>query len=444
MTVLGFSVSGRQARQATYSLIDQACAVGGMFLVNVALARTQEKAEYGLFTLSYSVFTFLAGLHNASILESYAVYGSGRYNSHLSEFTSKLWQANLRLASVLTLVLLSLWFALRYVRPELASQALLGLALSAGVLLSASFLRQTFYVRRMPVLSARFSSAYFAGLLLLLVSSLRVHLFNTLTAFLVVGAAWLFAFAILWKEVPGLGTPRHFDAVEPNYWAEHWKYARWVVATAFIFQATNQAYYWLVAGFLSLKDVAALRAMYILVAPVDQIFVAISFIVLPMMAFQWASRNIDGMLSLWRKFLALSISVTAICAVMAQVLGRWFMHRLYGGRFDDVAPLLGVLAVLPIIMGIGNTMNVALKAAEKPGFVFYAYLASGATTFLAGVPLVAHLGLAGAVYGLLLSALAYTCASGIAMLRYVRPRATRPKLVNAIPVKPGQSGALEG
>ncbi len=59
-------------------------------------------------------------------------------------------------------------------------------------------------------------------------------------------------------------------------------------------------------------------------------------------------------------------------------------------------------------MGIGNTMNDALKSMERPHVVFYAYLASGAMTFAVGLPLVKHLGVQGAVIGMLLSAAAYT------------------------------------
>jgi hypothetical protein len=40
--------------------------------------------------------------------------------------------------------------------------------------------------------------------------------------------------------------------------------------------------------------------------------------------------------------------------------------------------------------------------------VFYAYIASASVTFVAGIPLVIHLGLRGAVYGMLLSALMYS------------------------------------
>ena len=72
------------------------------------------------------------------------------------------------------------------------------------------------------------------------------------------------------------------------------------------------------------------------------------------------------------------------------------------------------LSLLPLVMGIGNTMNDALKAAEEPRFVFYAYLCSGAVTFLAGIPLVRQFGLRGAVFGLLLSAIAYSCTLAIA------------------------------
>ena len=80
------AVSWARFRQVGFSVTDQAFSVGGMFLINVALARTQTKEEYGMFALCYSVFTFLSGLHNAAILEPYTVYGSGRYSNRFSEY----------------------------------------------------------------------------------------------------------------------------------------------------------------------------------------------------------------------------------------------------------------------------------------------------------------------------------------------------------------------
>src|SRR5258707_15230126 len=89
--------SWARMRQIGFSIADQGFSVGGMFLVNVALARTQTKEEYGIFALSYSVFTFLAGLHNAAVFEMHNIFWSGWYHPGFSGFAWLLWRPNLLL-----------------------------------------------------------------------------------------------------------------------------------------------------------------------------------------------------------------------------------------------------------------------------------------------------------------------------------------------------------
>jgi len=72
-SMVAISASFLRVRQAAFSIADQAFFVGGTFLANVILARTQTKEEYGMFVLSYSVFTFLTGL--TQCFNSRAVYG---------------------------------------------------------------------------------------------------------------------------------------------------------------------------------------------------------------------------------------------------------------------------------------------------------------------------------------------------------------------------------
>jgi O-antigen/teichoic acid export membrane protein len=179
-----------------------------------------------------------------------------------------------------------------------------------------------------------------------------------------------------------------------------------------VFQLTSQGYYWLSAGILSVKETGDLRAMYNLVAPVDQVLIAMSFLVLPMLSRRAALRGKAGLLPLWKKYCVGALLITGVFAACVNLFGKPVMHFLYAGKFDDVAPLLGSLALLPVVMAIGNTMNAALKALEKPRLVFYAYMVSGSTTVLLGVPLAIHFGLRGIVYGMLLSAVAYTVALG--------------------------------
>jgi len=408
--------SWARIRQMGFSLADQGFSVGGMFLVNVALARTQTKEEYGIFALSYSVFTFLAGLHNAAVLEAYTIYGSGRYHRSFPAYAWLLWRSNLLLGLGAAAVLTLLWGLLSWTAPTLGSRTVLGLALACGILLTASFVRRTFYMRRRPDLAARFSAAYFVicgGLLWL---SLRLGTLNGFYAFAIAAVAWTVAAIFVMRELPERAGGPAFLELEPKYWAEHWKYSRWVLVTALVFQFTTQAYYWLAAGYLSVKEVADLRAMYNLVAPVEQLFGAVTLLILPLLSLRYATRQMAGVVPLWKRYCAGWLAVTGAFAGFMNVFARPLMHALYGGKFDDLASLVGTLALLPVVMGIGNTMNAALKSIEKPQAVFYAYVMSGVATFLVGIPLVTRLGLRGAVYGMLASAGAYTVALGIAFL----------------------------
>jgi O-antigen/teichoic acid export membrane protein len=298
---------------------------------------------------------------------------------------------------------------------------MLGLALSSAVFLVATLLRRMFYVEQKPRLAARMSFAFFLVLLILLGICVEAHALDGLTAFLAIALGSIASGAVVIRELPPRTSLQRFLQAQPEHWSEHWKYARWVLATAFVFQLMNQAYYWLAAGFLSLKEVAGLRALTMIVMPVDQVFTAITVLVLPMMAARYASKQIPGLLSLWKKYLAAFILIGAAFVSAILLLGGSVMHWIYAGKFDDLSGLLRTLAPLPMVMGIGHTMNVALKSVEKPHMVFCAYMASGAATFLAGIPLIIHFGLRGTVYGMLLSAGVYTATLGIGWLS-VRPR----------------------
>jgi O-antigen/teichoic acid export membrane protein len=404
-------LSASRLGQFGYSLADQVFAVGGMFVVNIALARARSKEEYGIFALSYSIFTFLSGLHNAAILEAYTVHGSGRYHRRFTGYGRLLWRSNAWLLAGLSAFLLVAWQSLRWLHPAFASPALLGMAMTCGVLLTAAFVRRTFYIRRRPDLAVRFSAAFFVSCMILLALAIRQDLLNGLSAFLIVALAWAIAGLFILHEHPGrAGSDEAADFLpqEPEYWSEHWKYSRWVFVTALVFQFTTQAYFWVVAGFLSVRNVAELRALYNLALPVDQIFAAITLLVLPQMALQFAAHDFEKLRHLWRQCSLMFLGISSVFALVVGVGSLRLLHIVYGGKFDSVSPLLRWYVLLPVVMGLGNAANAALKAIEKPQAVFYAYLTSGAATFVFGIPLVIHLGLRGAIYGMLLSATAYT------------------------------------
>ena len=264
-----------------YSFTDQALAVGGGFLVNVVLARTQTKEEYGLFALSYSVYALLLALYSATILEPFMIYGSGRYRERFAEYLRLMIWSNMVIGLSLTALLLLTCWLLSLVAPLFASRALWGLALTAAVILSGHLLRRAFYLQRQAPFAAKTSFVFFITVACLLWLAAKMSYLDGFSVFVILAVGWITAGAMFGKKL-ALGKPeKPFLQIEPRYWREHWNYTKWVLATAVVFQFTTQAYYWLVAGFLSAKEAGELRAMYMLVSPMDQMFIALSFLVIP-------------------------------------------------------------------------------------------------------------------------------------------------------------------
>jgi O-antigen/teichoic acid export membrane protein len=252
----------------------------------------------------------------------------------------------------------------------------------------------------------------------------RLGFLDGFYGYVIVAVSWVLAGLPLLHELPGHLNSREFREIEPHYWSEHWKYSRWVLVTAFVFQFTTQGYFWLVAGLLSVGDVGNLRALYNMVLPLDQLFVAMSLVILPAMCSRYARYQMAGLLPLWKKYCLGWFAVTAGFVVLVYVCGKSAMHVLYAGKFDNISSLLLIVAFLPMVLGIGHTVNGALKAAEKPNLIFYAYAFSGIATFLFGIPLVVHWGLRGALYGMLVSGITYTIVllCGLCVLFYRQDR----------------------
>jgi O-antigen/teichoic acid export membrane protein len=418
---------GSKLAMIGYSFADQAFAVGGGFLANVALARSQSKEDYGLFALWYSVFTFLSGLHNAAILQPYTVYASGRYRDNFSEYLRLTVRNNAVLSAALTGMLLSCCLVFHWVRPQWLSPALLGLSITVGFLLSGLFLRRAFYVQQRPDLAAKSSFVFFVVLVIGLWLEGRAHKLDSFTVFVLMAAGWIVAGVLFGRKLQFGKPEQHFGNIVPGYWGEHWNYAKWILATAFVFQLTTQGYYWLLGGLLSAKEVGEFRAMYILVGPVDQVFIAISYLIVPALAAHYASHRMRSFLSLWRRFTLAAILVTGLFALVVRITGRSVVHLLYGGKYDDLTPYFFALGFLPLILWIGTTMGQAFYGAEKPKFVFWAYVGSGAVTICLGIPLVTYFGLWGAVYGMLLSSAAYTIVLAATFFWTFQPLRSRPE-----------------
>ncbi len=206
---------------------------------------------------------------------------------------------------------------------------------------------------------------------------------------------------------------------------QHWQYGRWVVITAFVFQAANQGYYWLLAILLSPADVALVRAGQNLITPVDVSLTAISMLLLPRASGLVARGHIREFIQLVVRRGVLTLGATAAAALGLVAVGHPLVHYIYRGKYDEVAVLLPGFALLAVVNGVAGSVNDALKASRRPDLVFLGYL-SAAGVVLGGIVLVKTFGAAGAVSGMVLSSSIFLAVLIGALSRTIRRRLQEP------------------
>jgi len=119
------------------------------------------------------------------------------------------------------------------------------------------------------------------------------------------------------------------------------------------------------------REVAELRAMCLVIGPVDQLFIALSYLLLPMLALHYASRRMDKLVYLWGKYFTGDRQRRFVVRSRCEGHGEAGHASPLCGKIRWSWPLLSLLALLPLLMGIGNTLSNVLNAMEKPKLVFW-------------------------------------------------------------------------
>jgi glycosyltransferase involved in cell wall biosynthesis len=208
---------------------------------------------------------------------------------------------------------------------------------------------------------------------------------------------------------------------------EHWGYGRWVAATAVAYWLSGGAYYVVVGTLLSMRDVAALRALQNITLPFHQFVLAIGLLLLPWASGRYADGGQQGIHRVMRSttFLYTACSVAYVACIVP--FGHHMMYLLYGDKYMAFAYLLPLVCLPLPLSAIAQGPSVALKAMQSPADVFFAYTVSGFFTLAAGVGLTYVWGLVGALIGLALSSLSF-----LLVLSY-RYRVKRAALVDPRP-----------
>ncbi len=394
-------------RKGFLAVADQGLFSGANFVVNILLARWLAPAEYGAYSLAYSVFLLIAALHSGLLIEPMMTFGPGKY---LHRFTPYLRRLIVFHTAVLVPASAVLWIAalaLGRLYSPAARRACEGLVFGSAFILLFWMLRRVFYVLMRPSWGVLSSALYFAALVGSAGALWFAHALTPFSAFIGMGFASLLASAILvgrmTSKLEATGAHTTFGEIA----GDHWRYGRWAVASAAVSWFPGHVYYSVLPIWLGLEGAGALRALTNFVMPVLQAIAALNMLLIPSLV---RDRRAGGMRRMNQTMLLYFALFCAGCATYLAAL--WFFRAqvfqmFYGGQYKEFAgwPLL-LAGLLPLGTCASAVLGNALRALERPDRMFWAYTASAAAAVLIGIPCAAKFSVSGALLGIHVSSLA--------------------------------------
>lgn len=389
--------------KGSLAVLDQGLISGSNFLIGILLARWLAPEQYGAYTLAFSLFLFASGFHSALLLEPMSVFGPASYGECLGVYLGRLIGLNLALAAVLTALVGACIPFQRYLTLDRTfSSALWAACLATPFILLFWLCRRAAYIKLAPGLATRASSAYCFVVFSLLLLTQRFHWLSSFTAFLIQAVAATAAVILLLASLrPQLGSRSGPSSVAIV--SQHWRYGRWGVATQFVYWLSGNAYYVLVAAFLRMQDVAALRALQNFTLPFVQFLNAISLLVLPWASARFAEKGRAGFQRQLRHINLLFVGLASAYYATLWLFGGRIIGVLYAGRYTEFAHLLPLVAAPAVVLAASQASGIALQAMQFPADLFLAYTLASVATIVAGVPLTRYWGLPGAASGMLIS-----------------------------------------
>ena len=407
MRITGLSKQVAWVGKGSLAVLDQGLISGSNFLIGILLARWLVPEQYGAYALAFSIFLFASGFHNALLLEPMSVFGPASYGKCLPAYLGKLLELHFVLAFFLTGLVVAGIPVLHYFTADRAlTSALWGVCIATPLILFFWLCRRAAYIKLAPGLAARGASAYCFVLICLLLLIKSVGWLSGFTAFLIQSlaatAAAILLLASLRSQLDSQSGPSGSAVVR-----QHWRYGRWAVATQFVYWLSGNAYYVLVATFLSMKDVAALRALQNFNLPFGQFLSAVSLLLLPWASARFAEEGWVGFQHRIRQITLLFVGAASAYYAVLWLFGGRIMAILYAGRYTDFAYLLPLVAAPVLVLAASQGSMIAVQAMQFPAEIFFAYTLAGAVTIVAGIPLTRYWGLPGAAVGILISYLSF-------------------------------------
>jgi len=395
----------RWATKGGLAILDQGLISGSNFLIGILLARWLIPAQYGAFSLAFSVFLLLSYIYHALLSEPQGVFSGSAYSKCLRGYLKALLGIQLVL-TIFGIVLLGGAAAIVYEmgKADGLPGALAGVAIASPCILFFWLLRRAYYMNLAPARAAIGAFIYCVLVTGGLFVAYKKALISPFSAYLLMAIGALgTGFFLLSQVNKALPPDAEAGPTAAQAWRKHWEYGRWALAVSVVTWIPYYMYYPLVSYFGGMAQAGQLRALMNLSLPMEQSYTALSILFLPYSARICREKGIQSSGPLVRRITALFIfGALAYWAVLIPLKGLVF-HVLYGGKYLEVTPLIPYVALGTTLWAAAFGPAILLRAIESPDSIFYARIVASVLSLVVGVPATRSFGLWGVVISVIIA-----------------------------------------
>jgi O-antigen/teichoic acid export membrane protein len=399
---------GGWTQKLSGAVLDQAMFAGSNFAINVLLGRWMSPNEYGAFVVAYSWFILVQNIYDAVVVEPLAVFGSGKYASHLRRYLALALIGQAVIGLICGLLLAAGAVVTHFFDTGLMVGAMLGAAISTPFMLLRWMVRQPFYILSIPHWSALGGFIFIITTLPILAGLHQLSMLTPLSAMLalavtsIVGTIFL---VVLFLKPDWKGADRRLTA--RMLLVDHWEYGRWAIGSRLLGWVPGNIYYILLPLAISLSASATLRAVGILFMPMYIAITAVTGILLPAFVHHYHREGKAGLQRMMNRSSALLVGFTSVYAVTLSLLGKPLLHIIYRGQYDEFVTLtlMFSFAGFPVVAAIQTIYDTALRAMNRVSLTFWSKLIWAVATMVIGLPMMLTYGILGTNIGQIFVAL---------------------------------------
>jgi O-antigen/teichoic acid export membrane protein len=371
------------------------------FITSVVLARSLSPAEYGAYTLAFTVLLFIGMFQGALVTEPLLVYGASKYHGSFGSYFQMLAKRQIVTTLGLSCCMLAAVGIAPSFFPQPWSGNILGLAVAMPAILLAWLVRGAFYVSTNPggalVNSLIQAMCILGGLSLAVIASTM----TALVAFLILAAGALVGASLGWYRMRLSWRSARAPFLEREVLDDHWHYGRWLVLTNGPGWVVLNGYTMLAGVLLGLSDVAGLRTMQTLVQPVDVMLGAFGALMLPLLVRQRAEAGSKAVETSISKLCWLFVGLTVVILGPLLAFGGALTGILYNGRYQEYVWLLPYLIGAQVLRSGSIALALGLRSFEASRRLLVAYMIAAISVAAAGYVAVRLGGLHGLAFGVI-------------------------------------------